>query len=114
MQSTRSERERQIISSDNRGRPGQDKIQVDGCSSRFTAGLSSYWLMLGSAAQIKAGRMGGGGDIKRPDGGCLCAQGGTERRGRMNARPLSCALRYADFFLKLEPNNTIEIELNFF
>lgn len=40
------------------------------CSSRlrstFIAGLSSYWLMLGSAAQIKEGRKRRASDIKSP------------------------------------------------
>lgn len=46
------------------------KIFRYGCSSRsrstFIAGLSSYWLMLGSAAQIKSGRRRRGSDIKSP------------------------------------------------
>ncbi len=46
------------------------KISRYGRSSRsrstFIAGLSSYWLMLGSAAQIKDGRRRRGSDIKSP------------------------------------------------
>lgn len=37
--------------------------------SSFIAGLSSYWLMLGSAAQIKEGKQaGGGGGVGRGGG----------------------------------------------